>query len=146
MVLKNSGLARARILAKRRLLFTRIVLQILFRISQSNGKKEIHEIRIWISQLKSTLRTDFSQVKSVFGFRVRLGNSDLDFENLNPDFPIERTLRVRVSNPPGSPIPKYWSSTTPPRQSSSRNEKKRRTGVLRDDTKNGQCGDRAIGH
>ena len=23
---------------------------------------------------------------------VRLGNPDLDFENLNPDFPIERTL------------------------------------------------------
>ena len=36
-------------LAKRRPLFTRIVLQILFRISQSKGKKEIHEIRIWIS-------------------------------------------------------------------------------------------------
>ena len=36
-------------LAKRRPLFTRIVLQILFRIFQSNGKKEIHEIRIWIS-------------------------------------------------------------------------------------------------
>ena len=36
-------------LAKRRPLFTRTVLQILFRISQSNGKKEIHEIRIWIS-------------------------------------------------------------------------------------------------
>ena len=30
---------------------------------------------------------DFSEVKSVFGFRVRLGNPDLDFENLNPDFP-----------------------------------------------------------
>ena len=25
---------------------------------------------------------------------VRLGNPDLDFENLNPDFPIERTLRA----------------------------------------------------
>ena len=36
-------------LAKRRPLITRIVLQILFWISQSNGKKEIHEIRIWIS-------------------------------------------------------------------------------------------------
>ena len=33
-------------------------------------------------------------MKSVFGFRVRLGNPDLDFENLNPDFPIERTLRI----------------------------------------------------
>ena len=32
------------------------------------------------------------EVKSVFGFRVRLENPDLDFENLNPDFPIERTL------------------------------------------------------
>ena len=31
-------------------------------------------------------------MKSVFGFRVRLGNLDLDFENLNSDFPIERTL------------------------------------------------------
>jgi len=30
-------------------------------------------------------------VKSVFGFRVRLGNPDLDFENLNPDFPIKCT-------------------------------------------------------
>ena len=27
---------------------------------------------------KSTLRTDFSEVKSVFGFRVRLGNPDLE--------------------------------------------------------------------
>ena len=36
-------------LAKRRPLFTRIVSQILFRISQSKSKKEIHEIRIWIS-------------------------------------------------------------------------------------------------
>ena len=32
-------------------------------------------------------------MKSVFGFRVRLGNPYLDFENLNPDFPIKRTLR-----------------------------------------------------
>ena len=85
-------------LAKRRPLFTRIVLQILFRISQSNGKKEIHEIRIWISYLKSTLRMDFSEVESVFGFRVRLGNPDLDFENLNPDFPIERTQRYKIYN------------------------------------------------
>ena len=42
---KNSGLACARIIAKRRVLFMRIVLQILVWISQSNGKKEIHEIR-----------------------------------------------------------------------------------------------------
>ena len=44
--------------------------------------------------MKSTLRTDFSEVKSFFGFRVRLGNPDLDFQNLNPDFPIERTLNL----------------------------------------------------
>ena len=43
------------------------------------------------SGLKSTLRTNFSEVKSVFGYRVRLGNPDLEFENLNLDFPIERT-------------------------------------------------------
>ena len=36
-------------LTKRRPLFTRTVLQILFQISQSNSKKEIHEIQIWIS-------------------------------------------------------------------------------------------------
>ena len=46
--------------------------------------------------MKSTLRTDFSEVKSVFGFRVRLGNPDLDFEHLSPDFPIERTLSVLI--------------------------------------------------
>ena len=37
-------------------------------------------------------------MKSVFGFRVRLGNPDLDFQNLNPDFPIERTLNFFSSN------------------------------------------------
>ena len=47
-VLKNSGFLHAHA-SKRRPPLTRIVLQILFRISQSNGKKEIHEIRIWIS-------------------------------------------------------------------------------------------------
>ena len=51
-------------------------------------EREIQQIRIWISYLKSTLRTDFSEVKSVFGFRVRLGN---------PDFPIERTLGIFTS-------------------------------------------------
>ena len=35
--------------ARARPLFLRTVFQILFRISQSNGKKESHEIRIWIS-------------------------------------------------------------------------------------------------
>ena len=55
-------------------LLLRTVFQILFRISQSNGKNE-------------NPKTDISALKSVFGFRVRL-------QNLNPDFPIERTLRI----------------------------------------------------
>ena len=33
---------------------------------------------------------------------VRLGNPDLDFENLNPDFPIEREIRKRIL-PPRNP-------------------------------------------
>ena len=37
--------AQARIISKKRPLFTKVVLQILFRICQSNGKKEIHEFR-----------------------------------------------------------------------------------------------------
>ena len=37
----------------------------------------------------------------VFGC-VRLGNPDLDFQNLNLDFPIEREIRKRIS-PPRNP-------------------------------------------
>ena len=85
-VLKNSGLVHACIINKKNTL----LLQILFRISQWNGKKEIQEIPIWISYLKSTLRTDFSEVKSVFGFRVRLQNLKSKFQNQHLDFPIER--------------------------------------------------------
>ena len=33
---------------------------------------------------------------------VRLGNPDLDFQNLNPDFPIEREIRKRIW-PPRNP-------------------------------------------
>ena len=65
--------------ARARPLFLRTVFQILFRISQSNGKNE-------------NPKTDISALKSVFGFRVRLEIRNPDFENLNPDFPIERTL------------------------------------------------------
>ena len=60
--LKAAVLARARVISKKK---TNPFLDF-----QSNGKKEIHEIRIWISLLKSTLRIDFSKVKSVFGFRI----------------------------------------------------------------------------
>ena len=65
--------------ARARPLFLRTVFQILFRISQSNGKNE-------------NPKTDILALKSVFGFRVRLEIRNPDFENLNPDFPIERTL------------------------------------------------------
>ena len=34
---------------------------------------------------------------------VRLGNPDLDFQNLNPDFPIEREIRKRISSPRNPP-------------------------------------------
>ena len=71
--LKAAVLARARVISKKK---TNPFLDF-----QSNGKKEIHEIRIWISLLKSTLRMDFLKVKSVFGFRVRLQNPKSQFQN-----------------------------------------------------------------
>ena len=69
--------------ARARPLFLRTVFQILLRISQSNGKNE-------------NPKTDISALKSVFGFRVRLEIRNPDFENLNPDFPIERTLSLSI--------------------------------------------------
>ena len=39
---------------------------------------------------------------------VRLGNPNLDFQNLNPDFPIEREIRKRFS-PPRNPS-SGWNS------------------------------------
>ena len=48
-------------------LFLRTVFQILFRISQSNGKKE-------------NPKTNIAALKSVFGFRVRLQIRNLDFK------------------------------------------------------------------
>ena len=71
--LKAAVLARASVISKKK---TNPFLDF-----QSNGKKEIHEIRIWISLLKSTLRMDFSKVKSVFGFRVWLQNPKSQFQN-----------------------------------------------------------------
>ena len=64
--------------ARARPLFLKTVFQILLRISQSNGKNE-------------NPKTDISALNSVSGFRVRLEIRNPDFENLNPDFPIERT-------------------------------------------------------
>ena len=39
---------------------------------------------------------------------VRLGNPDLDFQNLNLDFPIEREIRKRIS-PPRNPSSRWIS-------------------------------------
>ena len=86
-VLKNSSLAQAHILSQKILLFTRIVLRILFWISQSKGKKEIHEIWIWISVKKSSLRTVLLEVKSVVGFCVW-------WQNLKSGFPNRMQLYI----------------------------------------------------
>ena len=43
---------------------------------------------------------------------VRLGNPDLDFQNLNPDFPIEREIRKRIS-PPRNPSSRWISIKKP---------------------------------
>ena len=48
-------------------LLLRTVFQILFRISQSNGKHE-------------NPKTDISALKSIFGFRVRLQIRNQDFK------------------------------------------------------------------
>ena len=64
--------------ARARPLFLRTVFQILFRISQSNGKNE-------------NPKTDISALKSVFGFRVRL-------QIRNPDFKIY--IQISQSNAP----------------------------------------------
>ena len=72
-------------LTKRTPLFTRTVLQILFRISQSNGK-EIQEIRHWNP---TRFRISCSIAKS----EIRISILDL-----NPHFPIERNLSHLIIN------------------------------------------------
>ena len=78
--------------ARAKPLFLRTVFQILFRISQSNGKNE-------------NPKTDISALKSVFGFRVRL-------QIRNPDFKIE--IQISQSNAPlrkmrpPPPSPRLW--------------------------------------
>ena len=60
-VLKNRGLARTCIISgKKKTTVYENSFAILFPISQSNCKMEIQKIRIWISQLKFTLRTVFA--------------------------------------------------------------------------------------
>ena len=61
-------------------------MQILFRISQSNDKKG-------------------SPKNPDLDFLIELGNPDLDFENRNPDFPIER--EEEKGNKRAIPSPPY---------------------------------------
>ena len=65
-------------------LFLRKVFQILFRISQSKGKMEI---------------------KNRFRISRSIANPKSGFQNLNSDFPIERTLsieKISISQSPSS--------------------------------------------
>ena len=47
---------------------------------------------------KKFQQKDFGWSKSVFGFRVLLGNPKSEIQNRNPDFPIERTLYVLLKS------------------------------------------------
>ena len=64
--------------ARARPLFLRKVFQIVFRISQLNGKDE-------------NLKTDISALESVLK-SLSIANLKSGFLNLNPDFQIERTV------------------------------------------------------
>ena len=55
----------------------------------------------WLHSLRLRLSFGWSPSSVVLGC-VRLGNPDLDFENLNPHFPVEREIRKRIS-PPKNP-------------------------------------------
>ena len=91
-VLKNSGLARARLLSKKK----NTVHDNSFANPFSDFAIERWKGNPWNPDLDFLIeihpRTDFSEVKSVFGFRVRLQNPKSRFQNRNPDFPIERNL------------------------------------------------------
>ena len=82
-VLENSGLlfANYACACKTAVGLLRTVFQILFRISQLNGKNE-------------NPKTDNLSLKSFFRISRSIANPKSGFENLNPDFPIERTLKI----------------------------------------------------
>ena len=71
-------------------LFLRTVLQILFRISQSNDKKGNPKNQDLDFLIEIHLEDGF--LGGEIRFRISRSIGKLDFENLNPDFPIERTL------------------------------------------------------
>ena len=93
----NSGLACARV-AKRRLLFMRIVLQILYPISQSNGKKEINEI--WILDLLVEIHPEerFLGGKICFQILHLIADSKIQISKSTSGFSITCNLRLFVNN------------------------------------------------
>ena len=94
IVLKNSGLACARIISKKKTaVHENSFANPFFGFPSRTVKRKSMKSGFGFL-LKSTLRTDFSEVKSVFGFRIRLQNPKSGFQNLNLDFPIERNPRL----------------------------------------------------
>ena len=91
----NNGLACARV-AKRRLLFTTIVLQMLFPISQSNSKKEINEI--WILDLLVEIHPEerFLGGKICFWILRLTADSKIQISKSKSRFPITCNLRYII--------------------------------------------------
>ena len=94
-VLLNSGLLFTNYACACKTAVPKDSFSILFRISQSNGKKENPTTPDLDFLIEIHPEDGFLGGEIRFGFRVRLGNPDLDFEKLNPDFPIERTLNLQ---------------------------------------------------
>ena len=90
----NNGLACARV-AKRRLLFMRMVLQILYLISQSNGKKEINEI--WILDLLVEIHPEerFLGGKICFWILRLIADSKIQISKSKSGFPNRTQLKSR---------------------------------------------------
>ena len=87
----NNGLARALIvIAENRPLFTRQFCKSVF--------SDFPNKRIWISWLKSTFRTDFSEVKSVFAFDcksiIRISRYTSRFSNRRQPWILENVLKL----------------------------------------------------
>ena len=97
------GFAKLLSWTRSRLLFVRKVFQIVFRISQLNGKDE-------------NLKTDISALESVLKSRS-IANPKAGFLNLNPDFQIERTLELACENSGlSSPLGTFRSGNIPSRE------------------------------
>ena len=99
-VAKNADLGTQQGLARRRSLSCSFVYL--------KGSKIFSGLRNFVSKMSDRIKFQnrvffnyFISLKLDYGC-VRLGNPDLDFPNLNPDFPIEHEIRKRIS-PPRNP-------------------------------------------